>query len=316
MTAPRVLFVGLGGGSCSGKTTLAKHILRILRSAGDNQSFILHQDDFAPREDDLPLAWNGHQQVRDWDTPHGAIDFGKMHSVMQHIRTHATTPPGFDSHDKLNVLPNVSIPDDLVSRWADTLRRAIITTASASSSTTDQRIVIVLVDGFLAYFDPRVRAELDVRFFTRCSREVMKSRRARRSYITAEENVWQDPPGYYDNIVWPAYVLAHQGMFEHGDVERGAPLIPPSCTDSPIPQENGSASSNEEDPSYTAAVAKEGPPGGPVKGLVILDERHEESSASASPSLGGAGGGSKPPEQAVTMAEMVDRACGEIVKVL
>ncbi|KAE8218906.1 hypothetical protein CF319_g7303 [Tilletia indica] len=315
MTAPRVLFVGLGGGSCSGKTTLAKHILRILRSAGDTHSFILHQDDFAPREDDLPLAWNGDQQVRDWDTPHGAIDFGKMHSVMQHIRTHATTPPGFDSHDKLNVLPNVSIPDDLVSRWSDSLRRAIIT-PSASSSSSDQRIVIVLVDGFLAYFDPRVRAELDVRFFTRCSREVMKSRRARRSYITAEENVWQDPPGYYDNIVWPAYVLAHQGMFENGDVERGAPLIPPSCTDSPIPQGNGNGSASSiEGEAYTAAVAKEGPPGGPVKGLVILDERHEESSTSASPSLGG-GGGSKPPEQAVTMAEMVERACGEIVKVL
>lgn len=27
--------------------------------------------------------------------------------------------------------------------------------------------------------------------------------------------------GYWENIVWPAYVDAHKGIFENGDVENG-----------------------------------------------------------------------------------------------
>ncbi|KAK0550947.1 ribosylnicotinamide kinase [Tilletia horrida] len=298
-SSPRVIFVGLGGGSCSGKTTLAKHILKILKDAGDEDSFILHQDDFAPREQDLPLAWNGDEQVRDWDTPHGSIDFAKMYDALRYIRKHAVTPPEFNSHDKLNVLPNVAVPPELYSRWASRFKEAI------GAGDRSQKIVIVLVDGFLTYFDPRVRAELDVRFFTRCSRQIMKSRRAKRSYITAE-NLWSDPPGYYDNIVWPAYVLAHKGMFENEDVEKGALLQPqPPETSASQSNSNRSASGNgEAESSLSEAVAKEGPPGGPVRGLIILDERHEDNNGSSA----------EIPGQAVTMAEMVDRACSEIIK--
>ena len=31
---------------------------------------------------------------------------------------------------------------------------------------------------------------------------------------------------YWEQIVWPAYVAAHQGLFENGDVERGKLLVP------------------------------------------------------------------------------------------
>lgn len=34
-------------------------------------------------------------------------------------------------------------------------------------------------------------------------------------------DVWQDPPHYFDNIVYPAYVDAHKQLFENGDVEKG-----------------------------------------------------------------------------------------------
>ncbi|KAL9939986.1 hypothetical protein V8E36_000691 [Tilletia maclaganii] len=296
MGSSRVLFVGFGGGSCSGKTTLAKHILRILRQAGDQRSFIVHQDDFAPREEDLPWTSNGDEKVRDWDTPHGSIDFGKMHSVMRYIRTHAELPDGFNSHDKLNVLPDVAIPPEAAQAWADRFQSELFSNAAAAGD----ELVIVLVDGFLAYYDPRVRSELDVRFFTRSSREVLKSRRAKRSYVTAEESVWSDPPGYYDNVVWPAYVLAHKGMFENEDVERGALRPPSTSSPQPIsPQANGDAS----DPAYIQAVQQEGPAGGPVRDLIILDERHEDSEQR-----------SAHPAQAVSMADMVDRACQAILQ--
>jgi nicotinamide/nicotinate riboside kinase len=31
----------------------------------------------------------------------------------------------------------------------------------------------------------------------------------------------QDPPNYWDNIVWPAYLSAHRPIFENGNIETG-----------------------------------------------------------------------------------------------
>ncbi len=33
--------------------------------------------------------------------------------------------------------------------------------------------------------------------------------------------MWQDPPGYWDQIVYPAYIRSHKDMFEGEDVEKG-----------------------------------------------------------------------------------------------
>ncbi len=38
-------------------------------------------------------------------------------------------------------------------------------------------------------------------------------------------DVWSDPPNYFSEIVYPAYVEAHKHMFTNGDVEKGA-LLP------------------------------------------------------------------------------------------
>jgi hypothetical protein len=38
-----------------------------------------------------------------------------------------------------------------------------------------------------------------------------------------EGTLWRDPPNYWEQIVYPAYLDAHYEMFEDGDVERGRP---------------------------------------------------------------------------------------------
>lgn len=38
-----------------------------------------------------------------------------------------------------------------------------------------------------------------------------------------EGTFWQDPPHYWENIVYPAYLEAHKDVFENGDVENGKP---------------------------------------------------------------------------------------------
>lgn len=38
-----------------------------------------------------------------------------------------------------------------------------------------------------------------------------------------EGTLWRDPPNYWEEIVYPAYVEAHKEVFVDGDVERGVP---------------------------------------------------------------------------------------------
>lgn len=85
---------------------------------------------------------------------------------------------------------------------------------------------VLLVEGFLTYFDTRVCNLLQVRVFLRISKALMKQRRnARANYVLDDGSVWEDPPFYFDEIVWPAYREAHARMFEGEDVEHGAPIV-------------------------------------------------------------------------------------------
>ena len=36
-----------------------------------------------------------------------------------------------------------------------------------------------------------------------------------------EGALWRDPPGYWEDIVYPAYLDAHKEIFVDGDVEHG-----------------------------------------------------------------------------------------------
>lgn len=66
--ACKTLVIGVGGPTSSGKTTLAKHLLSLLPKG---KGAMLHQDDFALPEEQLP--WNDTIKARDWDSPIGTV---------------------------------------------------------------------------------------------------------------------------------------------------------------------------------------------------------------------------------------------------
>jgi hypothetical protein len=43
--------------------------------------------------------------------------------------------------------------------------------------------------------------------------------------FSPEGSLWQDPPGYWDDIVWPAYLKAHKNIFVGGDVSYGDAIV-------------------------------------------------------------------------------------------
>lgn len=105
----KMLVIGVGGATSSGKTTLAKHLCSILQRRRQPQqqqeeqppvsggrsglsAVILHQDDFALPEEQLP--WNETLQARDWDHPvgtvgHSGIEKARRRSVA--VRARADT---------------------------------------------------------------------------------------------------------------------------------------------------------------------------------------------------------------------------------
>ncbi|KAH7923396.1 P-loop containing nucleoside triphosphate hydrolase protein [Leucogyrophana mollusca] len=206
----KVILVGVGGATCSGKTTLAKHLKRILPN-----SVIIHQDDFAPPQDLVPV--HPVYQVQDWDAAPGAIEWPRLVKFLKDVKADGKIPPDHKSHDHLNEQKDVPISDESFARL-----RAEFERIAEEKKSAGEEVVWGLVDGFLLYWHQEVIDQLDVRIFLRVPHDVLKQRRhERHGYHTAEGSLWRDPPHYWEQIVYPAYVDAHQPLFEHGDVEKG-----------------------------------------------------------------------------------------------
>ncbi|EJD03414.1 P-loop containing nucleoside triphosphate hydrolase protein [Fomitiporia mediterranea MF3/22] len=213
----RVILVGVGGATCSGKTTLAKHLRRCILN-----SIIIHQDDFAPPQELVPV--HPEYGVQDWDDAPGAIDWPRMRAFLKKVKETGVIPDSHKSHDHLNEQKDVPLNDETFGRWKE-----LFDNLAKRYEQNGENIVWGLVDGFLLYWDTEIIDLLDARIFLRVSYDALKQRRhERHGYHTAvqsdpEGSLWRDPPNYFDQIVYPAYVRAHTRMFENGDFEHGEP---------------------------------------------------------------------------------------------
>ncbi|KAG5638790.1 hypothetical protein H0H81_010019 [Sphagnurus paluster] len=209
----RVILVGVGGATCSGKTTLAKHLKRILPD-----SVIIHQDDFAPPQELVPV--HPVYNVQDWDAPAGAIVWPKLVKFLRQVKETGKIPHDHRSHDHLNEQKVITVEDDVRDRWIQVFEGI----KKRRQQNGQERIIWGLVDGFLLYWNQEVIDLLDVRIYLRVPEEVLRKRRhERHGYHTAEGSLWRDPPGYWEQIVYPGYLEAHRDVFIDGDVEGGEP---------------------------------------------------------------------------------------------
>ncbi|GAA6043959.1 hypothetical protein JCM8097_004889 [Rhodosporidiobolus ruineniae] len=218
MAPPRVVITAIGGPTCGGKTTLAKHLARILPAG----SLSLFQDDFAPPAELVPI--DPKHGWQDWDDAAGAwmgrIMWDRQREAIRTLRKTGTFPESHSSHDHLNIQVPVPISDEVAAEW----RRKFEELVEAE----EEKPIFVIADGFLLLVDPESVREFDVRLFVREDYATLKRRREERAgYHTAglenpEGSLWQDPPNYWDECVWPAYLRAHRPLFLNGDVEHGA----------------------------------------------------------------------------------------------
>jgi len=212
MAKERIIVVGIGGATCTGKTTLAKYLQKILPG-----SSLIHQDDFAPPQALIPI--HPIYDVQDWDSPAGAIQWDRLVPFLGELRASSgNIPPDHCSHEHLNEQKEVPVSPGVIERWTEEFRRI-----KAEREKEGERVVWVLLDGFLLYWNRDVVDQIDVRVLLRTPHDVLRQRRhERHGYHTAEGGLWRDPPNYWEQVVWPAYIEAHKHVFENGDWASGA----------------------------------------------------------------------------------------------
>ncbi|KAG9309341.1 hypothetical protein JVU11DRAFT_10577 [Chiua virens] len=182
----RVVLVGVGGATCSGKTTVAKHLRNILPN-----SVIIHQDP----EDLIPI--HPVYNVGDWDSPQGAIDWPRLRAFLKKVKADGVIPPDHRSHDHLNEQKKIPLTDSAYREFRNGFQEV-----EEEQRKKGIRIIWGLVDGFLLYWDKvlycdsvgdisltivqEVIDQLDIRFFLRVPHDVLKQRRLERhGYHTA-----------------------------------------------------------------------------------------------------------------------------------
>ena len=105
------------------------------------------------------------------------------------------------------------------------------------ASLWDVNTRFVIVDGIMLFNEgspliatpsatPDSANPLDLALFVRAPYfDLLKRREARAGYVTLE-GFWVDPPGYFDDIVWPGYVKSHSYLFEDGHVDGPVQTTP------------------------------------------------------------------------------------------
>ncbi|EDR08894.1 uncharacterized protein LACBIDRAFT_161970, partial [Laccaria bicolor S238N-H82] len=195
------------GATCSGKTTLAKHINNILPD-----SVIIHQDvsrlqRCSPQEL-VPI--HPIHGVQDWDAAPGAISWPRLIDFLRDVKSTGKIPPDHRSHDHLNEQKQLKLDGDVKAKWIHEFAELKQQREAAGL----EQIVWGLVDGFLLYWHPEVIQQLDVRIFLRVPHDTLKQRRHERHGYHTAGTLWRDPPHYWEEIVYPAYLEAHKDVFE------------------------------------------------------------------------------------------------------
>lgn len=242
----RVVVIGIGGATCSGKTTLATQLSTVLPKC-----IIIHQDDYWSDPQHLPL--HPVYNIPDAEDARGAINWPRFRAAVKDIRssfrsidfaaTEELNKSGVDkSESKLSVgclnhatetqppimyaTPRAqgkppqrefgAVCDSVIDEWNGKFRRI-----EEEWLSRGVRIQWCIVEGFVLYYDAKVVKNLDVQLFIRSPGSVLQKRRLSRQYTSSDGSAWKDPPHYWEHIAYPAYIRAHSHLFHGGDVDAG-----------------------------------------------------------------------------------------------
>ncbi|KAL8654570.1 MAG: hypothetical protein Q9226_003386 [Calogaya cf. arnoldii] len=220
MPSPPVV-VALSGLSSTGKSTIASH-LPIIFSPPLYILTVLHVDDFYKPQTELPYR----EGLLDWDCGR-SLDWPRLEDAVRKWRDGVNIKEGtVNPQPSFRENTTILAGDDTKEQRDNGITKAFVEQLHAGMPIKGpaeglQRRILIL-DGFLL-FTPSIpvafRSLLDLKILLRAPHADAKRRRESRSGYVTMEGWWEDPPGYFDKVVWPNYVEENKGFFVGGDVE-------------------------------------------------------------------------------------------------
>jgi len=177
LSARRVFFVGIAGPSCGGKTTLATELAAQLKSPVKP---IPLDGYFLPEQMPSHPRWG-----QNWETP-GCIDFERL---LEDIHLVEST---FASAE---VVPEkLVIKADAQRGGGDIIRKSV-----AGSRLLGSQPIVVVVEGFLLFYDSRVATMFDAHLWLQADSMTCCRRRHRRDAPDVREEQFSE---WYHGLVW------------------------------------------------------------------------------------------------------------------
>jgi uridine kinase len=179
----RRILIGIAGGSGSGKTLVARTIVREL---GSDKVVIIDQDSYYKNLEDIPFR---DREARNFDHP-DAFD-GEL--LKRHVREllegHAIEQPIYDYSDHRRLPETRRIGDHLV----------------------------VVLEGILIFVDPELRAMMDIKLFIDADPDVRFIRRLRRDLVERGRSI-DSIIRQYEESVRPMHLQFVDPSKRHADV--------------------------------------------------------------------------------------------------
>ncbi|KAI8078902.1 P-loop containing nucleoside triphosphate hydrolase protein [Halteromyces radiatus] len=193
----RVITIGISGPSCSGKTTITRILQQLVK-----KTIVIYQDDFFKPDTDIPV--DPETQLSNWDCPE-ALDFERLIQTIQYVQQHHVLPTDYHSNEVNNTHDGSDlVTPQQISEWKKKIHQ------NNNAGNVDDDTLWLIVDGFMLISDPQLYGLFDYRVFVTASYTTLKKRREDRQGYHTLEGYWVDPPGYFDAIVWPEFLRAHQ----------------------------------------------------------------------------------------------------------
>ncbi|KAL8873210.1 MAG: hypothetical protein Q9174_001293, partial [Haloplaca sp. 1 TL-2023] len=205
------LVIALSGLSSTGKSTIASHLPSIFTPPYYHLT-ILHVDDFYKPQTELPYRAG----LLDWDCA-ASIDWHRLETAVRKWKDGGEVQEG-----KVNPQPQFSTSPSEEKDLGGITQTLVQDLRDEISKIKGPPRRILVLDGFLL-FTPSVpstfRSLLSLKLLLRAPYTEAKERREARSGYDTMEGWWEDPPGYFDSVVWPNYVEENRGWFVDESVD-------------------------------------------------------------------------------------------------